>query len=98
MALEMAQLDCFRISSNNASACQQGAMNPGFGFADVVPLPTLHVLALVVAVHTPRDLHVCSICTKSSLNDIKPMVSLFRHQLQSLCKEGKHNAHMCSIT
>lgn len=70
MALEMAQLDCFRVSSHNASACQQGAMNPRFGFADVVPLPTLHV-SLLVVVHTLKDMYyLSSVCIKACLKSI----------------------------
>ena len=41
MALEVAQLDSFRVSGHYASACQQGAVNPRLGFVDVVPLPAL---------------------------------------------------------
>ena len=42
MALEVAQLDSFGVGGHNASACQQGPMNPRLGFADVVAFLTLH--------------------------------------------------------
>lgn len=46
MAMEVAQLDSFRVSSHDAPARQQGPMNPRLGFADVVSFPTLHASAL----------------------------------------------------
>ena len=48
MALKVAQLDSFGVGSHNASAGQQGAVNPRLGFADVVPLPALHASALLL--------------------------------------------------
>lgn len=54
MALEVAQLYSFRVCSHDASAGQQGAVNPRLGFADVVPGPTLQASALLVVVKGTR--------------------------------------------
>lgn len=54
MALQVAQLDGFGVGSYNASAGQQGAVNPRFGFADVMPLAALHASALLAAVKKDR--------------------------------------------
>lgn len=88
MALKVAQLDCFRVSSHNASACQQGAVNPRFGFADVVPLPTLHAPALVAVVHAGMYA-LNALCTKVCPKGIIFTVSVLSHPRQCSHKEGK---------
>ena len=54
MALQVAQLDSFRVRRHNASAGQQGAMDPRLGFADVVPLAALHASAQLVDMKNTR--------------------------------------------
>lgn len=92
MALKVAQLDSFRVCSHNASANQQGTMNPRLGFANVVPLPTLHASALLVyAKITRRAGSSLSIARTQSLNSIRSLGYSVEHIISKkhLLSEGE---------
>ena len=46
MACKVIELGGLRVSRHDASAGQQGPMNPRLALADVVPLPTLQAHSL----------------------------------------------------
>ena len=92
MALKVAQLDSFRVRSHNASANQQGAVNPRLGFANVVPLPTLRASALLVYVNnTRRAASSLSIARTQSLNSIRVLRYPVEHIISKkhLLSEGE---------